>query len=142
MILAYLRAAEFLCAGLIAGNYPTYHMNVFRNNQICMPFLYVCRHALELAMKFRLRVEINKSVSGHKLSELYSSLIKCSKELKNKIQISRLTDKVMEQNDTIDRLQEKVSDLGHLERHLGREQMQSKWNGQRHWNRQKGQRNT
>ncbi|MEH2932947.1 plasmid recombination protein [Candidatus Ventrimonas sp. KK005] len=40
-------------------------------------------------------------------------------------QISRLTDKVMEQSNTIDRLQEKASDLGRLERHLGREQVQS-----------------
>ena len=40
-------------------------------------------------------------------------------------QINRLTDKVMEQSDTINRLQEKVSDLGRLERHLGREQVQS-----------------
>ena len=40
-------------------------------------------------------------------------------------QISRMTDKVMEQSDTIDRLQEKASDLGRLERHLGREQVQS-----------------
>ena len=40
-------------------------------------------------------------------------------------QISRLTDKVMEQSDTIDRLQEKASDLERLERHLGREQVQS-----------------
>ena len=39
-------------------------------------------------------------------------------------QISRLTDKVMEQSDAIDRLQEKVSDLRHLECHLGREQVQ------------------
>ena len=31
----------------------------------------------------------------------------------------------MERNDTIDRLQEKVSDLGRLERHFGREQIQS-----------------
>ncbi len=47
-------------------------------------------------------------------------------------QISRLTDKVMEQNDTIDRLQKKVSDLGRLERHLGREQVQSIVDDQRH----------
>ena len=40
-------------------------------------------------------------------------------------QISRLTDKVMEQSDTIDRLQEKATDLGRLERHLGREQVKS-----------------
>ena len=39
-------------------------------------------------------------------------------------QISRLTDKVMEQSNTIDRLQEGVADLGRLERHLGREQVQ------------------
>ena len=40
------------------------------------------------------------------------------------IQISRLTDKVMEQSNTIDRLQEKAFDLGHLERHLGKERVQ------------------
>ena len=34
-------------------------------------------------------------------------------------QISCLADKVMEQNGTIDRLQEKASDLGRLERHFG-----------------------
>jgi spore cortex formation protein SpoVR/YcgB (stage V sporulation) len=31
----------------------------------------------------------------------------------------------MEQSDTIDRLQEKAVDLGRLERHFGREQVQS-----------------
>ncbi|MCI9036022.1 MAG: recombinase [Lachnospiraceae bacterium] len=41
------------------------------------------------------------------------------------VQISRLTDKVMEQSNIIDRLQEKATDLGSLERHLGREQVQS-----------------
>ena len=41
------------------------------------------------------------------------------------VQISRLTDMVMEQSNIIDRLQEKASDLERLERHLGREQVQS-----------------
>lgn len=31
----------------------------------------------------------------------------------------------MEQSNTIDRLQEKAADLGRLERHLGKEQVQS-----------------
>ena len=39
------------------------------------------------------------------------------------VQINRLTNKVMEQSNLIDRLQEKASDLEHLERHLGREQV-------------------
>ncbi len=72
-----------------------------------------------------------------KLKEVIKNLtIKCvqlmeqSKKLTVKVdgqqkQISRLTDKVMEQSDTIDRLQEKAVDLGRLERHLGREQVQS-----------------
>ncbi len=47
-------------------------------------------------------------------------------------QNSRLTDKVMEQIDTIERLQEKESDLGRLDRHLGRKQVQPIVDGQRH----------
>jgi hypothetical protein len=70
-----------------------------------------------------------------KLKEVVKNLtIKCvqlaeqGKKLTAKVdgqqkQISRLTDKVMEQSDTIERLQEKASDLGRLERHLGREQV-------------------
>ena len=36
-----------------------------------------------------------------------------------------LSKEVMEQKDTIDRLQEKATDLGRLERHLDKEQVQS-----------------
>ena len=45
-------------------------------------------------------------------------------------QNSRLTDKVMEQIDTIE--QEKESDLGRLDRHLGRKQVQPIVDDQRH----------
>ena len=77
------------------------------------------------------------TLTVEKLKEVVKSLtIKCvqlmeqSKKLNAKIdgqqiEISRLTDKVMEQSDAIDRLQEKADDLGRLERHLGREQVQS-----------------
>lgn len=72
-----------------------------------------------------------------KLKETIKALtIKCvqlaeqGNKLKEKVtwqelQISRLTDKVMEQSDIIDRLQEKTADLGRLERYFGREQVQS-----------------
>lgn len=72
-----------------------------------------------------------------KLKETIKALtIKCvqfaeqGKKLKEKVtrqeqQISCLTDKVMEQSDIIDRLQEKTADLGRLERYFGREQVQS-----------------
>ena len=72
-----------------------------------------------------------------KLKEVVKALtIKCvqlaeqGKKLKDKVtrqeqQISRSTNKVMEQSDTIGRLQEKAADLGRLERYFGREQVQS-----------------
>ena len=74
---------------------------------------------------------------AEKLKETIKALtIKCvqlaeqGKKLKEIVtrqeqQISRLTDKVMEQSDIIDRLQEKMEDLGRLERYFGREQVQS-----------------
>lgn len=58
MVMAYLRAAELLCYGLVRDNNPLYHMKVVRSNQICMTFLYVCRHSLELFIKFRVCFEI------------------------------------------------------------------------------------
>ena len=72
-----------------------------------------------------------------KLKETIKALmIKCiqlteqGKKLKDKVtrqeqQIRHLTDKVMEQSDIIDRLQEQTADLERLERYFGREQVQS-----------------
>lgn len=72
-----------------------------------------------------------------KLKETIKALtIKCiqlteqRKKLKDKVtrqeqQISCLTDKIMEQSDIIDRLQEQTADLERLERYFGREQVQS-----------------
>ena len=72
-----------------------------------------------------------------KLKETIKVLtIKCvqlaeqGKKLKDKVtrqeqQISCLADKIMEQSDIIDRLQEKTADLERLERYFGREQVQS-----------------
>lgn len=75
MIMAYLKAAELLCCGLLRDNNPLDHMRVVRSNQICMPFLYVCRHSIELSIKFRNLFQIKKIVSVNKLSELYEKLI-------------------------------------------------------------------
>ena len=90
---------------------------------------YRDKKALPLVEKLR---EVVKN-----LTVKYVQLTEQGKKLNAKVngqqvQISRLTDKVMEQSDTINRLQENVSDLGRLERHLGREQIQLKQNGQRH----------
>lgn len=99
LIFAYLRAAEFLYIGLSTENNPVYHVKVFKTNQICMPFLYVCRHALELSIKLRLRFETQKSISGHKLSELYYKLTTTLSELKSNQNISLLIEVLNEIDD-------------------------------------------
>ncbi len=99
MIMAYLRAAEFLYTGLLMDNNPAYHMKVFRTNQICMPFLYVCRHSLELSIKLLIHFETENSVSGHKLSELYDKLISNLPELKSNNEISVLVEILNEIDD-------------------------------------------
>ena len=99
MVMAYLRASELLYNGLLIDNNPTYHIKVLRSNQICMPFLYVCRHSLELSIKLRIRFEIKKTVSGHKLSELYEKLISDLPELKTNIELSVLVEVLNEIDD-------------------------------------------
>ena len=79
------------------------------------------KKALPLVEKLK-EVVKNLTVKCVQLTEQGKKLtVKVDRQQK---QISRLTDKVMEQSDTIDRLQEKASDLGRLERHIGREQIQ------------------
>lgn len=99
MVMAYLRTAELLFCELVRDNNPLYYMKVVRSNQICMPFLYVCRHSLELSIKLRIRFEIKQTVSGHKLSELYENLISNIPELKNSTELSILVDVLNEIDD-------------------------------------------
>lgn len=64
IILAYLKASKMLFEGLNADNNPNCFMKVIRKNQVCMPFLYVCRHALELSIKLRIQFETKKMFQG------------------------------------------------------------------------------
>ena len=60
-----------------------------------------------------------------KLLSENEKLEKQQKKLQQELNKMVLSKEVMEQKDTIDRLQEKVTDLGRLERHLDKEQVQS-----------------
>ena len=99
IVIAYLRASELLYNGLDMDNNPAYHIKVIRSNQICMPFLYACRHSLELSIKFRIRFGIKKTVSGHKLLELYKKLISELPELKTNTELSVLVEALNEIDD-------------------------------------------
>ena len=83
---------------------------------------YRDKKALPLVEKLK-QVVKNRTIKCVQLVEQSKKLT--AKADGQQIQINSLTDKVMEQSITPYRLQEKASDLGRLERHFGREQVQS-----------------
>lgn len=78
---AYLHSAECLYMCFHKESNPVENMKVFRMNQMCMPFLFLCRHTLELLIKAVLNCKQGKVKKIHKLQELWN-------ELKNVIEIN------------------------------------------------------
>lgn len=72
---AYLNAAESIYCRFEQLNNPEKGMiKVFWTNQMCMPFLYMCRHTVELAIKYRLKQLGIKYNRIHRLNELWDTL--------------------------------------------------------------------
>lgn len=78
---AYLHSAECLYVFFRSENNPDEKIKVFRTNQMCMPFLFLCRHTIELSIKAVLNSKQGKIKKIHKLKELWE-------ELKNEVNIS------------------------------------------------------
>ncbi len=78
---AYLHSAECLYMCFHKESNPREKMKVFRMNQMCMPFLYLCRHTLELLIKAVLNSKQGNVKKIHKLQELWN-------ELKNEVEIN------------------------------------------------------
>lgn len=78
---AYLHSAECLYMCFHKESNPIENMKVFRMNQMCMPFLFLCRHTLELLIKAVLNSKQGKVKKIHKLQELWN-------KLKNEIEIN------------------------------------------------------
>lgn len=71
---AYLHSAECLYIAFYCENNPAEKMKVFRTNQMCMPFLFLCRHAIELSIKLFIKIKSKKVTKIHKLNELWKQL--------------------------------------------------------------------
>lgn len=75
IVASYLNAAESIYCRFEQLNNPEKEMiKVFSNNQMCMPFLYMCRHTVELAIKYRLKQIGVKYDKIHRLDKLWSVL--------------------------------------------------------------------
>lgn len=51
-VLAYLRAAKVVYAFFRADNNPMPGVKGFKDNQMCLPLLFLCRHTVEIAIKY------------------------------------------------------------------------------------------
>jgi hypothetical protein len=71
IVKAYLNAEKILYNALSQENNPAKGMRVFKDNQMCMPFLFLCRHTLELVLKYFLKHKSGQVTTGHKLIPLW-----------------------------------------------------------------------
>ena len=74
IINAYLNASKSLFVALDRDNNPTAGIKLLKSNQMCMPFLFLCRHTVELAIKHKYEEKNSKEISGHKLSDLWRNV--------------------------------------------------------------------
>ncbi len=71
---AYLNASKDLQQALIARSHPFPGMTLLRDDQTCMPFLFSCRHLIEITIKYKLK---NLGVSykyNHGIASLWNKL--------------------------------------------------------------------
>lgn len=71
---SYMHAAEVLHQHLNKENNPIPKMKIFTNKSLTVPMLYLCRHALELAMKIAIEGKEQTLTKGHRLAELWTQI--------------------------------------------------------------------
>ena len=80
IIRSYINAMYRLYDNLKIENHPTDGITIFKDNDLCYPFLFMCRHSIELSLKFLLENNKNnkdkgsKVISGHNLKKLWDKL--------------------------------------------------------------------
>ena len=77
---SYLNSVKCLYNDLIRQNHPSSKETLIRTNSLIIPFLFVCRHTIELAIKTALDDKNIVYGNTHNLKDLFSK-IKIEKEL-------------------------------------------------------------
>ena len=71
MIGSYLNASKNLYCVLTNYNHPDNGLTVIWRNPLCVPFLFLCRHTLELSIKYYLERKDISFGSTHDIKNLY-----------------------------------------------------------------------
>lgn len=69
---SYMHAAEMLYVIMFNENNPGIHLKVIRTNQLCIPMLFLCRHAIELTLKMVIESITKEIEEGHELDKLWN----------------------------------------------------------------------
>jgi len=80
---SYIHAAEMVFKTMRIENNPVTNCKIFRENNLCIPMLFLCRHAIELTIKLVLESKTDKIQDGHKLQNLWNKF-KTVTGIKNK----------------------------------------------------------
>lgn len=74
LISAYVNAFEILFEKFNNERKSMSHIKLLKDDQTCIPILYLCRHALELTIKLVIFRKSNNAIKGHKLNYLWEKL--------------------------------------------------------------------
>lgn len=80
---SYIHAAEIAFKTMRIENNPVVNCKLFRENNLCIPMLFLCRHAIELTIKLVVESKTEKVENGHKLQNLWNKF-KTVTGIKNK----------------------------------------------------------
>lgn len=95
IINSYMHAIETIYKTFNKESNPLPHMKLFYNNNLGYPFLYLCRHTLELSIKYLLNKK-NITLDTHNLKSLWELLnvdsLKKNKDYKQLIALFEIVD--------------------------------------------------
>lgn len=93
MIKSYLNASKNMYYVFKKNNHPNPGLSVIWSNPLCIPFLFLCRHTLELSIKYYLEKQNIKFKSTHDLKSLYKKTNIDNKEFDELIDTFNTLDK-------------------------------------------------
>lgn len=71
---AYISAVKYLANDLICSTQAP-GMMILRENSLCIPFLFLCRHTIELALKNAIEKITDQYPKGHRIINLWKSFM-------------------------------------------------------------------
>ena len=93
MIQSYLNASKKMYDILKKNNHPESNISIIWNNSLCIPFLFLCRHTIELSIKYYLEKHNISFKTTHNIKKLYKKTYINNQEYEELIEAFNILDK-------------------------------------------------